>query len=79
MSLSSIPELDFDSKAIYKRTYLICSYFFSLFISAVISELIHYTAAGSFSGGPAHMPLIQVIVPHVMNLKSQLRDTSKVF
>ena len=25
------------------------------------------------------MPLIQVIVPQVMNLKPQLRDTSKVF
>ncbi|PON86109.1 Coatomer beta subunit [Trema orientale] len=43
----------------------------------VISELIHYTAAGSYSGVPAHMPLIQVIVPQVMSLKAQLRDSSK--
>ncbi|GMN45765.1 hypothetical protein TIFTF001_014956 [Ficus carica] len=43
----------------------------------VISELIHYTAAGSFSSVPAHMHLIQVIVPQVMNLKAQLRDPSK--
>ncbi|KGN63628.1 transportin MOS14 [Cucumis sativus] len=43
----------------------------------VISELIHYSAAGSSSGLPVHMPLIQVIVPQVMNLKAQLRDSSK--
>ncbi|XP_024022810.1 transportin MOS14 isoform X2 [Morus notabilis] len=43
----------------------------------VISELIHYTAAGSFNGVPAHMPLIQVIVPQVMSLKAHLRDSSK--
>ncbi|KAF4349554.1 hypothetical protein F8388_012242 [Cannabis sativa] len=43
----------------------------------VISELIHYTAAGSYSGAPVHMPLIQAIVPQVMNLKGQLRDSSK--
>ncbi|KAL5544316.1 hypothetical protein UlMin_008100 [Ulmus minor] len=43
----------------------------------VISELIHYTAAGSFGGVPTHMSLIQVIVPQVMSLKAQLRDSSK--
>lgn len=48
------------------------------FFCAVISELIHYSAAGSSSGLPVHMPLIQVIVPQVMNLKAQLRDSSKV-
>lgn len=45
---------------------------------AVISELIHYTAARNSGGVVAHMPLIQVIVPQVMSLKSQLRDSSKV-
>ena len=50
---------------------------------AVISELIHYTAAGS-SGGVAvqmpliQVPLIQVLVPHVMSLKALLKDSSKV-
>ncbi|KAG5536761.1 hypothetical protein RHGRI_024256 [Rhododendron griersonianum] len=43
----------------------------------VISELIHYTAARNSGGVVAHMPLIQVIVPQVMSLKSQLRDSSK--
>ncbi|XP_054805645.1 transportin MOS14 isoform X2 [Prosopis cineraria] len=43
----------------------------------VISELIHYTAAGNFGGVSAHLPLIQVIVPQVMNLKTQLSDSSK--
>ncbi|KAI4336067.1 hypothetical protein L6164_014643 [Bauhinia variegata] len=43
----------------------------------VISELIHYTAAGNFGGVSAHMPLIQVIVPQVMSLKSQLSDSTK--
>lgn len=46
---------------------------------AVISELIHYTAARNSGGVVAQMPLIQVIVPQVMSLKSQLRDSSKVF
>ncbi|KAL7192068.1 hypothetical protein ACSBR2_024006 [Camellia fascicularis] len=44
----------------------------------VISELIHYTAARNSGGVSAQMPLIQVIVPQVMSLKSQLRDSSKV-
>lgn len=52
--------------------------FFFGFLCAVISELIHYSAAGNSSGLPVHMPLIQVIVPQVMNLKAQLRDSSKV-
>lgn len=43
----------------------------------VISELIHYTAAGSSGGVTVQMPLIQVLVPKVMNLKAQLRDSSK--
>ena len=51
--------------------------FFSFFI-AVISELIHYTTSRESGGVQVQMPLIQVIVPQVMNLKAQLRDTSKV-
>ncbi|GMP33593.1 hypothetical protein CsSME_00006843 [Camellia sinensis var. sinensis] len=43
----------------------------------VISELIHYTAARNSGGVSAQMPLIQVIVPQVMSLKSRLRDSSK--
>ncbi|KAJ7945933.1 putative Transportin [Quillaja saponaria] len=43
----------------------------------VISELIHYTTTGSSSGVSVHMPLIQVVVPQVMSLKAQLRDSSK--
>ncbi|KAM7272707.1 hypothetical protein ACFE04_027370 [Oxalis oulophora] len=43
----------------------------------VISELIHYSAAGNSGGISVQMPLIQVIVPQVMNLKVQLRDASK--
>lgn len=43
----------------------------------VISELIHYTAAGSSGGLSAQMPLIQLIVPQVMSLKGQLQDASK--
>ncbi|KAJ1438997.1 Exportin-1/Importin-beta-like [Sesbania bispinosa] len=43
----------------------------------VISELIHYTAAGNIDGVSANMPLIQVIVPQVMNLKAQLSDSTK--
>ncbi|KAJ4712230.1 putative Transportin [Melia azedarach] len=43
----------------------------------VISELIHYSAAGSSGGGDANMPLIQVIVPQIMSLKAQLADSSK--
>nr|GFB05925.1 transportin MOS14 isoform X2 [Tanacetum cinerariifolium] len=43
----------------------------------VISELIHYTSARNLDGFSVQMPLIQVIVPQVMNLKPQLRDSSK--
>ncbi|XP_002283854.2 transportin MOS14 isoform X1 [Vitis vinifera] len=43
----------------------------------VVSELIHYTTAGSSGGASVQIPLIQVIVPQVMNLKVQLRDSSK--
>ena len=52
-----------------------CVYVCALF--AVISELIHYTTAGDIDVS-ANMPLIQVIVPHVMNLKAQLSDSTKV-
>lgn len=45
---------------------------------AVVSELIHYTASGSSGGVSVQMPLIQVIVPQVMSLQAQLRDSSKV-
>ncbi|PRQ16051.1 hypothetical protein RchiOBHm_Chr7g0180041 [Rosa chinensis] len=43
----------------------------------VISELIHYTTSRESGGVQVQMPLIQVIVPQVMNLKAQLRDSSK--
>ncbi|KAJ7956308.1 putative Transportin [Quillaja saponaria] len=43
----------------------------------VISELIHYTTTGNNNGFSVHMPLIQVVVPQVMSLKAQLRDSSK--
>ncbi|KAI3833657.1 hypothetical protein MKX03_022435 [Papaver bracteatum] len=43
----------------------------------VISELIHYTSARSSGGIAAHMPLIQLLVPQVMNLREQLKDSSK--
>ena len=49
-----------------------------IFIFAVISELIHYSAAGSSGGAAVNMPLIQVIVPQIMSLKAQLSDSSKV-
>lgn len=45
---------------------------------AVISELIHYTVAGSSGGVAVQMPLIQVLVPQVMSLKALLKDSSKV-
>lgn len=44
----------------------------------MISELIHYTAAGSSGGVAVQMPLIQVLVPQVMSLKALLKDSSKV-
>ncbi|XP_051116858.1 transportin MOS14 isoform X2 [Andrographis paniculata] len=43
----------------------------------VISELIHYTTVGSIDEVESQMPLIQFIVPQVMNLKEHLRDPSK--
>ncbi|XP_022767952.1 transportin MOS14-like isoform X4 [Durio zibethinus] len=43
----------------------------------VVSELIHYTASGSSGGVSVQMPLIQVIVPQVMSLLVQLRDSTK--
>ncbi|ONK70738.1 uncharacterized protein A4U43_C04F1020 [Asparagus officinalis] len=43
----------------------------------VISELIHYSVARSSGGFSAQMPLIQLLVPRVMGLKDQLRDSSK--
>lgn len=43
----------------------------------VISELIHYSAARNLDGISVQMPLIQVLVPQVMNLKAQLRDPEK--
>ncbi|KAG8388644.1 hypothetical protein BUALT_Bualt02G0146800 [Buddleja alternifolia] len=43
----------------------------------VISELIHYTAVRHSDAVATQMPLIQVIVPRIMNLKAQLRDPSK--
>ncbi|XP_057419400.1 transportin MOS14 [Lotus japonicus] len=43
----------------------------------VILELIHYTAVANIDGVSANMPLIQVIVPQVMNLKAQLSDSTK--
>nr|XP_010906804.1 transportin MOS14 isoform X1 [Elaeis guineensis] len=43
----------------------------------VISELIHHTVSVSSGGLPAQMPLIHVLVPRVMSLKDQLRDSSK--
>lgn len=46
--------------------------------SAVISELIHYTAVRNLDGVASQMPLIQALVPRIMNLKAQLRDASKV-
>lgn len=45
---------------------------------SVISELIHYSAARNLDGISVQMPLIQVLVPQVMNLKAQLRDPEKV-
>ncbi|KAL3819335.1 hypothetical protein ACJIZ3_005240 [Penstemon smallii] len=43
----------------------------------VISELIHYTAVRNLDEVASQMPLIQVLVPRIMNLKPQLRDPSK--
>lgn len=43
----------------------------------VVSELIHYTTSIGSGGVSAQMPLIHVLVPHVMGLKGQLKDSSK--
>ncbi|XP_047968698.1 transportin MOS14 isoform X1 [Salvia hispanica] len=43
----------------------------------VISELIHYTTVRNLDEVASQMPLIQVLVPRIMNLKPQLRDSSK--
>lgn len=43
----------------------------------VVSELIHYTSVRDSDRVSSQMPLIQVIVPQVMSLKPQLRDSSK--
>ncbi|XP_023641358.1 transportin MOS14 isoform X2 [Capsella rubella] len=43
----------------------------------VISELIHHTASPSSGGISAQTPLIQVIVPQILSLKTHLRDSSK--
>ncbi|KAL5722448.1 Transportin mos14 [Ranunculus cassubicifolius] len=43
----------------------------------VISELIHYTSSGSSGGLSAQLPLIQLLVPQVMSLRGQLKDSSK--
>ncbi|XP_078427860.1 ARM repeat superfamily protein isoform X2 [Wolffia australiana] len=42
----------------------------------VVSELIHFTASQS-GGLSAHIPLIHVLVPHVMDMMEQLQDSSK--
>lgn len=42
----------------------------------VVSELIRYTTENGSGGASAHMPLIHVLVPHIMGLKDQLRDSS---
>lgn len=48
------------------------------YLPAVISELIHYTTVRNLDEVASQMPLIQVLVPRIMNLKPQLRDPSKV-
>ncbi|MFS7986692.1 putative armadillo-like helical protein [Helianthus anomalus] len=53
------------------------SYIIRCYLFAVISELIHYTSARNVDRFTAQIPLIQVIVYQVMNLKPQLIDSSK--
>ncbi|KAL1553522.1 hypothetical protein AAHA92_14186 [Salvia divinorum] len=48
------------------------------YLPAVISELIHHTTVRNLDEVAAQMPLIQILVPRIMNLKPQLRDPSKV-
>ncbi|XP_074284647.1 transportin MOS14-like [Silene latifolia] len=43
----------------------------------VVSELIHCSAVGSPSDASVQLPLIQVIVPQIMNLRPLLNDHSK--
>jgi hypothetical protein len=45
---------------------------------SVTSELIQVTVSHGSSGITEQMPLIQILVPHVMGLKEQLKDSSKV-
>ncbi|RVX18664.1 Transportin MOS14 [Vitis vinifera] len=63
---------------VWKEKFVLYMYIFLCFYFSVVSELIHYTTAGSSGGASVQIPLIQVIVPQVMNLKVQLRDSSKV-
>ncbi|KAM3402196.1 hypothetical protein ACQJBY_006243 [Aegilops geniculata] len=43
----------------------------------VTSELIHFTVSRDSCGITEQFPLIQILIPHVMGLKEQLKDTSK--
>ncbi|KAL9239561.1 hypothetical protein vseg_013870 [Gypsophila vaccaria] len=43
----------------------------------VVSELIHCSSVGNSSDATVQLPLIQVIVPQVMNLRPLLSDSSK--
>jgi hypothetical protein len=45
----------------------------------VTSELIHFTVSRDSSGITEQFPLIQILIPHVMGLKEQLKDSSKVW
>ncbi|XP_058071597.1 transportin MOS14 [Magnolia sinica] len=43
----------------------------------VVSELIHYTVSERSGGLSMQMPLVQVLVPRVMGLREQLKDSLK--
>ncbi|KAF6983446.1 hypothetical protein CFC21_001630 [Triticum aestivum] len=43
----------------------------------VTSELIHFTVSRDSCGITEQFPLIQILIPHVMGLKEQLKDSSK--
>uniref|UniRef100_A0A0E0IU02 Importin N-terminal domain-containing protein n=1 Tax=Oryza nivara TaxID=4536 RepID=A0A0E0IU02_ORYNI len=43
----------------------------------VTSELIHFTVSRESNGITEQLPLIQVLIPYVMGLKEQLKDSSK--
>uniref|UniRef100_A0A0D9XKL7 Exportin-1/Importin-beta-like domain-containing protein n=1 Tax=Leersia perrieri TaxID=77586 RepID=A0A0D9XKL7_9ORYZ len=43
----------------------------------VTSELIHFTVSRESNGITEQFPLIQVLIPYVMGLKEQLKDSSK--